>query len=293
MTVSETGPIRFNLQAEMRSRSQWRSIAESAEQSGFEALYVPDHPRSSASPFVALAAAAAVTERIKLGTYVVNAGVWDPLPLATEVATLDVVSGGRAVFGIGAGHTPTEWTDRDMMYPSASERVDRMVKTAIATRAWLADLGDPAPIQDPVPLLVGGNGRRVLDFAATHADIVGITGLGATLADGHTHAAHWSTSAIDERLAPLRASGRPIVVDALVQFVALTDDRGAVAQQLAAEHSLVADDLLACPYAFIGTVEQIVADLIEARRRWGITRYTLRPSAVRVVEQLVPVLEGQ
>jgi alkanesulfonate monooxygenase SsuD/methylene tetrahydromethanopterin reductase-like flavin-dependent oxidoreductase (luciferase family) len=65
-----------------------------------------------------LAAAAAATSRIRLGTYVVNAGAREPLHLASEVATLDVVSGGRAVFGAGAGHTPAEWTMFGRPYPS-------------------------------------------------------------------------------------------------------------------------------------------------------------------------------
>jgi probable F420-dependent oxidoreductase len=293
VTVSEDVPIRFNLQADLRSRTQWVALAESAETAGFETLYVADHPRSAAAPFVALAAAATVTERIRLGTYVANAGLWDPLLLATELATLDVLSEGRVVFGIGAGHTPAEWTDRDLDYPTASARVDRMIEVAIATRSWLADLGHPRPIQVPIPLLVGGNGRRVLDFAVTHADVVGINGLGATLADGHTHAVAWSNHAVDDRLAPLRGAARPVVIDALVQMVAITDDRETTARHLAAEHDLVAEDLLSCPYALIGTTDQIVDDLVEYRSRWGITRYTVRPSAIDPVLRLRPLLEGR
>ncbi len=290
MTVSEHTPIRFNLQATLTDRDHWLGLARRAESEGFETLLVPDHPRSTASPFVALAAAASITERIRLGTYVVNAGVWDPLSLATELATLDVVSEGRACFGVGAGHTPSEWTDRGMAYPSAPDRVDRMIEIVGAARRWLDDPGTPAPIQPSIPLLVGGNGRRVLSFAAAQAEIVGVTGLGVTLADGHSHAVEWAADQIDERLAPLRRSERELVVDALVQMVVVTDDRAAAARALADEHDLVADDLLACPYALIGSASEIASDLVAYRERWGITRYTVRPPSMDAVGEIVRAL---
>jgi len=111
--------VRVSVQASPRDRASWLGLARDVEAAGFHALYAADHPGSTASPFVALAAAAAVTERIQLGTCVVNAGVWEPLALASEAATLDVVSGGRAVLGVGAGHTPREWTATGRRFPTA------------------------------------------------------------------------------------------------------------------------------------------------------------------------------
>ena len=110
--------ITFALQAGLRDAVTWATLARKAEKARFEAFLVADHPGVTASPFVALATAAAATSKITLGTYVVNAGVRDPLQIATDVATLDVVSGGRAQLGIGAGHTPAEWTMTGAPYPS-------------------------------------------------------------------------------------------------------------------------------------------------------------------------------
>ena len=115
----------------------WLALAVEVERRGFDGLYVGDHPGSGPAPFVALAAAAAATERIKVGTCVLNAGMWDPVALANEVATLDLVSDGRAVLGVGAGHTPDEWTSTGRPYPSPGERVERMVELIEATRALL------------------------------------------------------------------------------------------------------------------------------------------------------------
>jgi len=87
----------FSLQARPRDARSWLQLAQRCEESGFDALLASDHPGSGASPFVALAAAAAVTSTLGLGSYVSNTGVREPVLLAADVATLDVVpSGGCA-----------------------------------------------------------------------------------------------------------------------------------------------------------------------------------------------------
>ena len=111
--------IRFGLQAGVdRDPRAWLDLAKRAEDSGFDALYVGDHPGVTASPFAALAAAASVTTTLKVGTYVLNAGVRDPLAIASDAATVDVLSGGRFVLGLGAGHTPAEWTMTGRVFPA-------------------------------------------------------------------------------------------------------------------------------------------------------------------------------
>ncbi|MCM0677447.1 LLM class flavin-dependent oxidoreductase, partial [Micromonospora phytophila] len=98
--------VTFSLQATPSDAASWLDLARRAEAAGFDALLAADHPGAVTSPFVALAAAGAVTTTLNLGSYVSNAGVREPILLATDVATLDVVSGGRARLGLGAGHTP-------------------------------------------------------------------------------------------------------------------------------------------------------------------------------------------
>jgi alkanesulfonate monooxygenase SsuD/methylene tetrahydromethanopterin reductase-like flavin-dependent oxidoreductase (luciferase family) len=137
----------FSLQVEPQNAAEWLDTARRAEAAGFDTLLTADHPGSCSSPFVALAAAAAVTTTIKLGSYVVNAGVREPMLLAADVATLDVVSGGRAVLGIGAGHTPAEWAAVGLTRPDAQGRVDRCIAVAEATRRLLA--GDGVTVDGP------------------------------------------------------------------------------------------------------------------------------------------------
>lgn len=286
------------------------TLAGEVERRGFDGLYVGDHPGSGPSPFVALAAAAAVTERITLGTCVLNAGMWEPVALASEVATLDVVSGGRAALGVGAGHTPAEWTSTGRPYPSPGARVERMVELVDVTRALLrgepvthrgnhftlvdAVLSDPRPSPNAVPLMVGGNGTRVLRFAAQHADVVGVTGLGRTLTDGHRHEVDWSPSALGRIVEIVRSvaesSGRHPELEALVQHVEVTDDAPAVAARLTARvPGASVDDLLGAPFVWIGTVEEIGAKLDAHRSRLGIERYVVRAPAISQVCEIIDV----
>src|SRR5580704_11550714 len=81
--------VRVSVQGHFVDRTQWVQLAEAVDRSIFDSLYVADHPGSSAAPFVALAAAATVTHRVRLGTCVLNGGFWDPMTLAAELVTLD------------------------------------------------------------------------------------------------------------------------------------------------------------------------------------------------------------
>jgi probable F420-dependent oxidoreductase len=301
--------IEVSVQARFVDRAQWLELAKAIDRSTFDCLYVADHPGSLAAPFVALAAAASVTDRVRLGTCVLNAGLWEPLTLAAELATLDAVSGGRAVFGVGAGHTPSEWTKLGAAFPQAGKRVDRLIELVGAVRLLLtgepattsgshfqlheAVLNQPRPFQDSIPLLVGGNGRRVLAFAAEYADIVGITGLGKTLSDGHSHEAEWSPAALErsrgEVATVAQRAGRHPEVEALVQHVEITDNRRRTAKKLA---DLITgaspDDLLDAPFMWIGTPDQIATQVLESESRWGINRYVIRD---RFIDAVGPVLD--
>ena len=295
----------------MGAADEWAALARDVEGRGFDALFVADHPGVMPSPFVALAAAAVVTEELQLGTYVCNAGVRDPVSIASDAATVDVLSGGRLILGLGAGHTPAEWTMSGREYPSAGERVARLVESVeVVTRLLAGDTvsfrgahiqTDGATLGAPrsgrrIPLLIGGNGPRVVRLAAERADIVGLTGSGRTLADGHRHAVDWSCGALDERVAIVaeaRARTERPRVEALVQYLEITDDAVAVAERVArAIEGATAIDVLECPYVLIGTVDALVDEVLSHRDRYGITSYVVRqPSiaaATRIMEALGP-----
>ena len=174
-----------------------------AEEHGFESLFFAEHTHIPTSretpysgggelppeyshtvdPFVALAAAAAVTERLKLGTGVCLVIERDPIVTAKEVATLDQVSGGRFLFGVGAGWNREEMrnhgTDPGRRFSIMRERIEAM------KAIWTQDEADyhgrhvdfdpiwswPKPVQKPhPPVLVGGIGEKVLDRVLRYGD---------------------------------------------------------------------------------------------------------------------------
>jgi probable F420-dependent oxidoreductase len=307
------GNVTMGVQADPAEEPEWAAFARRVEELGFDGLVVADHPGSGSAPFVALAAAAAVTDRLQLGSYVANAGAWEPIALASQIATLDVLSAGRALLGVGAGHTPAEWTMRGLPYPSPAERVERMVELIDTTRRLLlgeeatftgmhvalqrAQLEAPRPIQEQVPLLVGGNGRRVLRYAAEHADVVGLSGLGRTLEDGHRHEVRWApeqiSASIDHVHTAAQAAGREPELEALVQHVEITEDAEAAAHQLTNRvPGLTVEQVLAAPFVWVGTADEIVSQLRDHLERFGISRYVIRAAAVDSVRQVLGSLSS-
>ena len=178
------------------------ALAREAEARGFESLWFPEHTHIPASratpypaggelpeeykhtydPFVALATAAAVTERLLIGTGICLVVERDPITTAKEVATIDRVSGGRFLFGIGAGWNREEManhgTDPRRRFSLMRERVEAMKRIWADERASYSGeqvsfepiYAWPKPLQQPhPPILVGGNSdgaiRRAVDFA--------------------------------------------------------------------------------------------------------------------------------
>jgi probable F420-dependent oxidoreductase len=308
--------IRFGLQAGLDADPRaFLDLARKAEDAGFDTFYVADHPGETASPFAALAAAAGVTSTLKLGTYVLNVGIRDPLSIASDAATVDLISNGRVVLGLGAGHTPAEWAMTGRDYPAPAVRVGRLEETVdVVTRLLAGEvvthhgarihvddayLLTPRPVQEKIPLLIGGNGERVVRLGGRVADIVSLTGTGPTLADGHRHQVDWTDAAITERVSIVRAaapasvdseSAKP-VLDALVQHLAITRDRVAAAEQVVPHvPGASAADVLGSPYVLLGTLDELATEIAQHYERWGFTSYVVRPSvfdaAVALIDRL-------
>jgi len=169
-------------------------LAEHAERIGFESIWVFDHFHTIPEPtdeitfesFTTLAALATATDRVRIGHMVVCTGFRNPAYTAKLAATLDVISGGRFELGIGAGWKEDEWVAYGYGFPPVAERlatfsehlevITRMLAPGRATwsgeRVSVADaINVPRGIQQHIPLIVGGNGRRkTAGLAVKHAD---------------------------------------------------------------------------------------------------------------------------
>ena len=178
-------------------------LAMAMEERGFESVFFPEHTHIPASrktpfpsggeipkeyyhtldPFVALGAAAAVTKKLKLATGICLVVERDPITLAKEVASLDHVSNGRMLFGIGGGWNREEMenhgTDYTTRWSLMKERIEAM------KQIWTEDEGEyhgkfvefdpiwswPKPVQKPhPPIIVGGDGARTLQRVVNYGD---------------------------------------------------------------------------------------------------------------------------
>ncbi len=288
----------------------WLELARRVEAGGFHGLVMGDHPGSGLSPWPALGCAAAVTSTIELGTCVVQAGVREPMQVAAEAATLSVLAPGRVVLGMGAGHTPREWTDVGRQRPGSAERAARLTEFAEVTARLLAgetvthagpafSLADSRlegfpPAADGVRLMIGGSHPELLRCAGRLADVVGLAGLGRTMEDGHSHEARWSADVlrrqIDVAAEAAKNVGRSPALEALVQAVVVTRDRQAALSELEAKFGVPASDLAVTPYLLVGSHEEMAAQLRDQAGRLGITRYVVRQPAVPDLEAVLPLL---
>jgi probable F420-dependent oxidoreductase len=151
----------------------WTDVARQAEDLGFATLLAPDGPKRF-SVFQALAAAAVVTERLRLGTMVIPVPLRSPGVIAWETASLDQLSGGRFELGLGSGHPANaEGTEQlGVPYRTAGERIAMVGETIAAVNRLAAD-APVQPAQQPrPPIMVAGSSERLLTLAAQQADII-------------------------------------------------------------------------------------------------------------------------
>ena len=120
-------PFRFGLTSSVATRGDvYLDKVRRAEALGYDVLLVTDHLTRQLSPVPAMAAAAAVTTRLRIGSYVFANDFRHPLMLAREAATMDVLSGGRLEFGLGAGWRVSDYRQLGIPYEAAGRRIDRM-----------------------------------------------------------------------------------------------------------------------------------------------------------------------
>jgi probable F420-dependent oxidoreductase len=296
-------PFRFGYQSTVDDPARVLEDAQRAERAGFDIFQVGDHVGAEPSPLVTLAAVARTTQRIRVGTLVLNNDLRHPVTLAQELSTLDHLSDGRLEVGIGAGHSFTEYRTLGMEFDEPAVRKERLADSVEILRSLLDgasvtrrgnhyDLEGATVLaarQSHVPLLVGVNGESALAHAALHADIVAPTMLGRTLADGQRHEVRWEATRLDRTIESLRSSAGErwpaLEIHALVQQVVVTTDRHQRAFEIAQRTAMTVDDILTTPYLCIGTHEEMAEHLIRCRERWGINYYSLRS-----IDDVAPVI---
>src|SRR6185312_13267038 len=148
-----------------RRQKSVQDWARRAEDMGYDVIHMADHLYTTAA-FPIILEKAAATEKLRVGTFVLNAGFYRPALLARDVTSLRDLSGGRFDLGLGAGYVKEEFEQAELPYPTAGERV-----------AWLRHVTEHMNEHAAdVPILIAGNGDKLLTLAAQRANIIGLTG---------------------------------------------------------------------------------------------------------------------
>jgi probable F420-dependent oxidoreductase len=263
------------------SAADWRDKGKKAEDLGFSTLLTADHLGPMTPPLLPLVAVAAATDRLRVGTFVINNDFHHPVFLAHQAAALGVLSDGRFELGIGAGHMRSEYDVAGLPFDGDGVRVDRLAESVAIVTGLLAGeevthLGDHYTVRgarlesppDPrPPLLVGGNGRRVLEIGARHAQIVGLAGLIHRRGGSEVDLRSFTWRGAQDRVAIVReaAGSRPIEINVLVQ--AVVSDVDSLRPHLG---GLADADAVRSPYLLVGSTEAMVEALLERQERLGI-----------------------
>jgi probable F420-dependent oxidoreductase len=304
-------PFRFEVNVgPSRSLREWTDKARKIEDLGYSTLNVSDHLANLLAPMPAIVSAASATTRLRVGTNVLNNDLRHPVLVAHEAATVDILTDGRLQLGLGAGSIRAEYDAIGATFDTGGTRVARLAEATTIIKGLLAGEKvtlagrhyrvshhaiEPLPVQKPrPPILIGGNNRHLLSLAAREADVVGFSGItfrqgGAVPPD----LSAWRVPATDERVGWVRAAAgadrfASLGLTVLVQRVVVTDDRRGAAEELTGRWpQLTADEFLQTPYLLIGTVEQMVEDLLARRKRWGFSSYVIRED---YIDAFAPVL---
>lgn len=307
--MTKARPFRFGVAAESApSKEAWFELVRRAEGMGFATFLLADHYVNEFPPLAALMAAADATRTIRIGSFVFDNDFRHPAQLAKEVATLDLLSGGRFELGIGAGWHRPEYEQIDLPFDSAGVRISRLEEALVVikqffTRDAVTFAGKhyrvtnlqafPKPLQKPYPpIFMGGGGKRMLTIAGREADIVGLHV--KVNDDGTVDAWERTEQAIAQKVEWVRqAAGErfaEIELNLLIGGVVVTDDRQQAAERRARESGrpgVTAEQLLASPYMLIGSIEQIVERIQGLRERHGISYFVVGSEEI---ESFAPVV---
>jgi probable F420-dependent oxidoreductase len=306
--VTGSPPFRFGVQLRgAATRLEWVEKARKAEALGYAVATMPDHISGQLAPVPALAVVAASTSSLRIGTMVLSNDWRNPVLVAREAATLDLLSEGRLELGIGAGWDRHDYAQLGVPYGPPGVRVARMEQAVDIILQLLegatvthsdrfyqleAATCTPLPVQLPhPPLVIGGGSRRVLSMAGRLADIAHIhTNLSAGQQGGDARPnlrakataerVQWVRDAAHERSATPELGIRVIMAS-------VTDRRATRAAELGQRWNLSSDEVFECPQALVGSIDGMAEDLMERREKYG---FSFIVWGEEVMEELSPLV---
>jgi probable F420-dependent oxidoreductase len=304
-------PFKFGAKAtKASSGKEWVDLAKQAEDLGYVSFQIDDHFGNQLAPIPAITAAAAATSTIKVGPLVVSVDFRNPVVLAKEAATIDMLSDGRFLMGIGAGWLKDDYAIAGIQQDDAETRIDRLGEAVQIMRGlWgeekfsfdgkhfkVAEVdGRPKPVSH-IPILIGGGGQKILSLAARQADIVGINPKIVARSINPKSMATAAADVVDQKLAWVKEAAGDrfdqLELQLQVFVTVVTDDPTPVAEKLAPAFGLPPEVVMQAPYFQIGTTDQIAENLQGLRERWGINYIAFQQDATAAAAPIVAKLAG-
>jgi len=304
-------PFRFAVTARWAgSAARWRDVARRAEDLGYDVLLVTDHLGAQLAPIPALMAAADATTRLRVGSFVFANDYRNPVMLAKEVATIDVLSGGRVEVGIGAGWSTRDYRELGIPYDAPAVRVSRLEESVglvkrLLTQESVDHAGEhyavrgakvlPRPLQRPhPPLMIGGGGPRVLRLAAREADIV--TFAPQVNASGRPRLDSLREGGLARSVARFRAAAgeraNGVELNVFLFDAAVTDRARSLLAAVSANLRWAINGLVRSPFALYGSRSSLRDLLLERRERLGVSYISVPGNAMREFAPIVAELRG-
>ncbi len=267
--------FRFGLSLRfIKSRAALQENAQRAEDGGFDILCVPDH-LGAAAPFPTLTAVAMVTTKLRLSMYVLNAAFYKPALLSRDVEALDQLSDGRLEVGLGTGYVREEFEAAELPYPSAGARVDYLEHMTTYLKEH----------HPTVPMLIAGNGDRVMTLAARHADIIGLTGARVRdVYDPMAERVEFVRNAAGDRFDSLELN---LAITAVPAEGETIPDLKLTRRNAPA---LSDEELLAMPSVLSGSPREMADTLSGYRDKYGLTSFTVQDNHIENFAKVIAEL---
>jgi probable F420-dependent oxidoreductase len=303
-----THPFRFGVQLQRLPAEGWADVVRRIESWGYATVFFPDHFGTQWEPTAALAAIAAATQRLHVGTLVYDVDYRHPVVLAKSAATIHLLSGGRHEFGIGAGWMETDYREAGMSYDRPGLRIERLEEALEIIRSmWtqertsfrgkhyqITQIAQAAelPKGERPKILIGGGGRRVLKVAGRYADIVGIN---PTMVEGKItpdtpadlapervrEKANW----VREAAAKAGRDPSAIEFNALSFVLAVTDDPKPLREALSRNTGMSVEQVADCPIFLTGSASELRDRLERRREQTGINYQVVQGAKLDALEQ--------
>jgi probable F420-dependent oxidoreductase len=306
-------PFRFSVQHHAASDGKaWRDLARQTEDLGYTTLYLPDHFGDQWSPTIAMTIAAEATQNLRVGALVYDVDYRHPITLAKEVATLDLATEGRTIFGFGAGWMKTDYDESGIEYDSPGTRIKRMKEALTIMKALWADgectfngehytitnaKGFPRPhTAGGPPVVIGGGGKKVLTIAAEMADTIGVNPNLAAGVVGPEVAKSALGDVYRERIGWIRdAAGArfdQIDLQVLTFMTQIVPNRDEVLANIAPLFGIDPAQAGDIPLVMIGTQDEIIESLQKRREEFGFNDIVVQGDVMEAFAPVVAKLAG-